>query len=118
MKFLVRRTSVFNDDTSPCDGAVREVLTQTHTTAASRLTEFSDEAWARTWYETGFNHCEQKQGRGKTLMKDTQKEKWTIDIADLAALMEFSGEHGPIVLSEAIFNELDGEIEVYDGYRE
>lgn len=54
-----------------------------------------------------------------TLCGDTRRRKlWTIELADLSALLGFCRKYGECIVQESNCVECPMEIEIYDSYRE
>ena len=44
--------------------------------------------------------------------------EWIIDIPDLKTLLDFTRKNGQVIISDTPVKGIDGEIEIYDDYRE
>lgn len=116
MRFLVLRTSLYGDDTPPCDGAERGMVP-----VIDRRTFKSPEEHDRKltgdkpWLALGKNHRVTPNGIERD-MEPTAA--WFIEIPDLAALLAFQDKHGELVLSRSWHDGQTREVEIYDDRRE
>jgi hypothetical protein len=113
--FLVTRTSQYVSDEPPCARAELARYTPTQVRTVKDFDEFDRRFGDREgpWVSKGINHRVHPAGIARDMPDGA--EGWFVEIPDLAALLEFSREHGPIVVG------LDGGIptvEIYDDYRE
>ena len=114
MKFVITRTSFYSDETPPCDGVKREVLTRTVRIAPTARGEHANwPAIERHWRSFGRNHRDE----GETLAKEIDQEHWVIEIFTLAKLLDFAARHGG---SLVVDHDGDGapSVEIYDEPRE
>lgn len=113
MRFIVRRTSVWDDDAQPCPEAVKGTYTRVDARTFKSAKEH-DEKLREPWLSRGTNHRKHNGG----IARDFPGERcWWVEIATLDDLWAFSQEHGPVIVSEHFMSE-DPSLEIYDGYRE
>ena len=116
MKFIVTKTSVYSDD-APCDEAksgMFESWSIRYCTEAYFNKRFAE--IEGLWRSKGRNHCVNSDGN---ICRQAHDERlWYIEIGTLDELMDFCSKHGQIVVSSNKHSDRDGEIEIYDDYRE
>lgn len=115
MKFMVTRTSVWDND-KPCDGAIKEKYIRIDTRNASKPEDVpaykNSPEW---WYSEGTNH----RIINGYIARDFEDEAWFIEIFTLEELIKFKDSVGsPIILNDFIFTNGVLELEIYDDYRE
>jgi hypothetical protein len=117
MKFLVTRTSLFLDDTKPCDDAQR----CNYISVDERTVNHPDKLYPKNkftsdWYNDPrfFNH-RVEHGHIK---RDQNREGWCICLNTLDELKLFADKHGRCVVSNEDGNPDMMSIEIYDTYRE
>ncbi len=120
MKFIVERTSLHDIDIPPCEGAkpAEYETSRCDWRGAATLEEAKEMWWFRDWNTSGTNHREEN---GKVVCdRREQIALWTIEIADLAELLEFQKKYEKIILKTTIDVKLDSEfagcIEIFDDY--
>ena len=120
MKFRVSRTSVWDDEVSPCPGAVREKCLRVDA-RTSKSPESHDATMKalgikeEPWLSRGMNH--RKSGGG--IERDLDSMDWFVELSDLDALLRFAGKHGDIIIKPYDqWAKGFQSIEIYDGYRE
>lgn len=118
MKFIVRRTSIWDKEKSPCEDAKRDSIVRVETRTLYTPEEF-DERYAHRegkWLSVGTNHRVNKEGY---ITRDNGMiDVWSVEINTLEELTEFCGKYGSIVIEDCMWNETYKEIEIYDDYRE
>lgn len=116
MRFVVSRTSLWSDETAPCEEAKRvKVVRVDERTADDPAKIPSAKGKSEWWYEAGRNH-RVENGR---IRRDFDDNAWVINIRSLKDLVGFCRKHGNLVLSTVSWRAGDlAEIEIYDGYRE
>lgn len=119
MKFEIHRTSPWDDETPPCDEAVKEPCIRVDSRTCSEE-EFN--RWnlgdGKLWREEGSNHRKAKRGSGCKISRDFPSEHWVVEIATLEALLAFKRKYGSnLVLRESWLNDELEAIEI-DAYRE
>lgn len=118
MRFEVKRTSLRSSSQSqvpPCNNAYQATVTETLRTTKKQLDK---SPLKREWYGTGQNHRTGSGTKNPWMMREVYHEVWAKEFPTFESLMEFVAEHGECVISDSYYNELDGEIEIYDDYRE
>lgn len=118
MKFVVRRTSEWNDKVSPCEEAKRDSIVRVETRACLSPEEF-DERFAKRegkWLSVGTNHRVNEKG---WIVRDNGLiDVWSVEVNTLDELVEFYNKYGRLVIEDCMWNEAYKEIEIYDDYRE
>ena len=122
MRFAVKRTSVWDDEVSPCPEAVKGTLPSIDVRACKSPEEFNERGLG-DWFGEGTSEHDFLRGpRGGIVgirrRRPQDSTAWFVEIDSLEALMAFFEKYGELVLTE---NRADGEtptIEIYDGYRE
>ena len=110
-EYVVRRTSVWDDDVAPCAGAYKRKYTYVDA-RTFKSPEEHDSKLCDRWADLGTNHRIMPYG----IARDFERDAWFIHVDDL---MAFVAEHGSVVLSiDASHNPPMPSIEIYDGYRE
>ncbi len=111
-RFIVSRTSVWDNETSPCEGAVKRpcvrVDRRTTDDPAKIPAHLTKSAW---WYAGGRNH----RVENGQIARDFDDEAWFIDIQ---SIRDFVAKHGRVVIGETWRCDDFLEIEIYDDYRE
>lgn len=100
MKFIVTRKTVsLTGSKRPCDGAVEEELTPLDYRTVGTLEEAKKKIWYKDWLEGGSNHREED---GTVVCdKKTKEKKWTLEIKDLAGLIDLQGRYGEIMIMDS-----------------
>lgn len=118
MKFVVRRTSEWNDKVSPCKEAKRDSIVRVETRTCLSPEEF-DERFAKRegkWLSVGTNHRVNEKG---WIVRDNGLiDVWSVEVNTLDELVEFYNKYGRLVIKDCMWNEAYKEIEIYDDYRE
>lgn len=115
MKFVVRRTSLWDDEVPPVKGAkLEDVLTVDARTFKSP--EEHDARLGEKWASRGLNHRKVKGG----IERDIPGKAWTYEISSLEELLAFGKEHGDLIVKveDSLYGKGLGCIEIYDTYRE
>ena len=117
MKFIVKRASIWDENTQPCEEAKLEKLVAIDERNVSDPSIFGSKETARTWYTDPkyFNHRTLEDGR---IARDFYKNFWTVEINSLEDLMNFYDKYGAIVIDKSIWNSDYNEITIYDDYIE
>jgi hypothetical protein len=115
MKFEISRTSVWNIEVPPCDGAVKMETLRPDARHYGSPEEY-DKAQARysrfkPWMSEGKNH----RIADGNIIRDFDWEAWFIELNSLEELMSFISSEGPCVI---LRGEINPSIEIYDDYRE
>ena len=118
MKFFVRRTSLWNDEESPCEGARRVKGLITHNGAPKTLEQTKDPKWSGNfwfWDKDKINHRKTSSG----VACDSEALLWQIEIESLDQLMAFIEANGRVVLEfdDGIYGK-GAHLEIYDNCRE
>lgn len=118
MKFIVSRTSQWDDEIAPCEEAKRDSIVYVETRACLSPEEF-DKRFAKQegkWFSVGTNHRVNERG---WLVRDKGTiDVWSVEFNTLDELVEFCDKHGDIVIENCRWNKAYKEIEIYDDYRE
>lgn len=118
MKFIVSRTSIWNDEISPCEEAKRDTIVRVETRTLHTPEEF-DKRFAQQegkWLSVGTNHRVDERG---WITRDIGIiDVWTIEFNTLNELIEFCSKYGNVVIQDCMWNRAYKEIEIYDYYRE
>ena len=118
MKFVVYRTSSWNNEISPCEEARRDSIVRVETRTCLSPEEF-DKRFAKqegTWLSVGTNHRVNERG---WIVRDREMiDVWSIEINSLEELADFVNKYGEIVIGFNCNNQEYKYIEIYDDYRE
>lgn len=116
MKFIVRRTSEWSDEVSPCKGAKRELVKCADVRSARDPKNIPMYAKnPQKWYEDGYGHTVIRN----QIVRYFDRAMWVMEIDSLETLMKFIRKQGTVVVSDAgVFGNSLPEIEIYDDYRE
>lgn len=116
MKFIISRTSLWNDEEPPCEEAVREksVKTDTRTVDAPEKVPAKFGEDPNWWYSEGFNH---RIVNGQ-IKRDFEHLEWFVELSSLEDLLKFKDKHGDLIIRESFDNDSFPQIEIYDNYRE
>lgn len=117
MKFIVTRSSSWDDVQKPCEGAIREkyIVVDTRGTSKPENIPLSPGQSTNWWYEDGTNH----RVENGCIARDFEGEGWFIEISSLEELIKFQETvYNSIILSDYSLNHKIKEIEIYDDYRE
>lgn len=109
MKFFIKRTSDQRVDVKPrpCDEAFID-----HTEPVTVLHHRLFDPTPADWYASGRNHrVEDEQYLGLWDVKEDDTPVWMIELSTMEELLALHDKYGEIVLT-------DGQIEIYDDYRE
>lgn len=118
MKFIVRRTSIWNEEESPCEEAKRDSIPYVESYGFRTPEEYDKSNHMKregSWLSVGTNHRLNKDGH-ITRDKGIQ-DVWSIEINSIEELIEFVNKYGEIVVQDAFCSEYK-EIEIYDDWRE
>ena len=118
MKFIVRRASVWDDETSLCEEAKRDSIVRVETRTLHTPEEFDAKFanWEGKWYSVGTNHRVDKNG---WITRDNGViNVYSIKINTLNELIKFCEEYGDVVISDCVWNKAYKEILIYDDYIE
>ena len=118
MKFIVSRTSIWDNDVSPCEDAKRDSIIRVQTRIFHTPEEF-DAKFAKTegrWLSIGTNHRVNKNGH---ITRDNGTiDVWMVEFNTLEDLVGFCNKYGDVVIDDCIWNDAYKHIEIYDDYRE
>lgn len=111
MKFLVSRTSIWDDEKSPYEKAYKDkyIRVDTRTVDDPKKLKIKED-----WYSEGENH----RVENGYIKRDFESTAWFVDISTLEDLIKLKNEVGDLVIQSSFQNEDLTEIEIYDGYRE
>lgn len=120
MKFIITRTSVWGDDSSPCAEAKKEQIARTEVRTFHSPEEFDKKFAERegAWLSVGTNH---RIGRNGYICRDRDMEDvWIIEVNSIEELIVLSQKYGRIIVEDCrlISNDKYPTIEIYDTYRE
>ena len=114
MRLEIRRTSVRDDDVSPCEEAIRENCTLIDERVVDDPKKIpANNGTDGGWYDGGTNH-RVENGR---IRRDFPDHRWVVEIKDLDELMAFSIKYGELIIGES-WNTKNLSLEIYDDYRE
>lgn len=128
MKFIISRTSIWDDNKQPCKEAIKEKYIyndQLDPKYLSNYPEHTRKYIKEEWYKNGFNHREESE----IFKREIEKEDWFIEINSIDELIIFIKKYGNLVISNKDknsnykydtdkYNNENYEIEIYDNYRE
>jgi hypothetical protein len=128
VRFVVSRTSMCSDE-QPCPEAVAARLPAYDRRTCKSAAEFDARIGrgepgtpSGPWESWGSEHTIEQGPRGGatgiTRRRPADQKVWTIEIDSLDALLSFADKHGDLVLTRHVGNEVEREIEIYDGWRE
>lgn len=120
MKFIITRTSDYEDASSPCAEAKEDQVVRIETRALYSPEEFDKKFADRegNWLSVGTNH---RIGRDGHICRDREMMNvWTIEISSIEELVALSRKYGEIIIADHYLNDNDGypTLEIYDDYRE
>ena len=116
MIFVISRTSIWNCEEKPCDGAFIKELTYLNFRAVKTLKEAEKYPWFDDWYNHGINHREEN---GMIVCNAKKKRGvWCMEVGSLNELVALYDKCGDIVITDAQYKEVPIGIEIYDDYRE
>lgn len=112
MKFIVSRTSIWDDDISPYEGAKQEIFTKTFQAAYSNPSLYP--GGTARWYGHGFDHTTVLVEGEERIQRSVNFPAWTyeddildfIKTVDTDCIVTWKSEHDMF------------EVEIYDEYRE
>lgn len=118
MKFIVSRTSIWNEEESPCEEARRDSVPYVESYNFKTPEEFDKSSVMRregSWLSVGTNHRLNKKGH---ITRDNGiRDVWSIEINSIEELIEFVNKYGEIVVQDDFCSDYK-EIEIYDDWRE
>ena len=116
MKFIVTRTSSWDDDKSPCAGAVKEAYVRNDTRTAARpedIPVYADNT--AEWYGKGKNH----RVEDGQIVRDFDDTAWFLTVANMEDLIGLIKLWGcPVIVGPYLCMGSLPSIEIYDDYRE
>lgn len=118
MKFIVSRTSVWDDEKSPCEEAKRDSVVRVETRTLYTPEAF-DERFAQKegkWLSVGTNH--RVNEKGYITRDNGMIDVWSVEFNTIEELIEFCNKYGSVVIEDYMWNKAYKEIEIYDDYRE
>jgi len=118
MKFIISRTSEWQDDIPLCGGARKESYKFVDRRMVKSLADARKAKWGAEFFAEGENHREENSGIARDL---GPRDYWVIEFETLEELLAFQDKHGDLVLRRPLFDLVNGpewEIEIYDDYRE
>lgn len=110
MIYKISKTSLRNDDTPPCEWAVKKFFPYWHTRTCTEEyfnEKHSPREWL--WRDNWKNHTIDEEWY--ITRQEEDREYWTIEINSLEELEKFVEKYGRIVFDWE-------KIEIYDDYRE
>lgn len=113
MKFIVKRTSEYNDEVPPCQGCQKEDVVVILRGKWKSLDDAKKHV-GKTWFfaDGTFNH---RVGLGGVVCEKVQTA-WVINFPSMEDLMSFIYKNKQVVILTEDFNY--PVIEIYDSYRE
>ena len=118
MKFIVSRTSIWNDEIKPCEEAKRDSIVCVETRALYTPEEFDERLAQREgkWFSVGTNHRVNEKGY---ITRDIGMiDVWSVEFNTLEEIIEFCDKYDSVVIEYCIWNKAYKQIEIYDDYRE
>jgi len=118
MKYIITRTSVWNDEDIKVEEAIKETLdlTSYDTRTVNSIEEAKKLHWYQDWASRGTNHREEN---GYIICDYITTETiYTIEINSLEELMNLQDKYGELIITKSNYKEFECEIEIYDDYRE
>lgn len=113
MKFIVKRTSIWQDDVQPCPESILEPTTRIDERTVDDPKKIPAGDMTEEWYATGKNH----RVENGHIKRNFDDQRWFIEIKDLADLLLFQCKYGDLIIRDSYDNDYKT-IEIYDGYRE
>ena len=116
MKFTVTRTSVYGNN-APCEEAKSGMFEQWRVRTCTE--RYFNKHYAKReglWKSKGRNHYVNSEGNICRQVEDEQL--WYVEFDTLIHLLEFCSTYGEVVINSSAYSDRDGEIEIYDDYRE
>lgn len=119
MKYIVSRTSQWDDEIKPCEESFKSSyirIDERNTDDPVKIGRYkgNKELANKDWYGEGKNH----RVENGHIKRDYNDETWFVEINDLQQLNEFIDKYGDIVIQKSYNNPEIFEIEIYDDYRE
>jgi len=113
MKYIIRRTSIWDPDVKPIDGAIKE---QVHyfDFRASHIEDDKDSFAWKQFNETCRDIVKVQNGNYRGIQKNPTNV-WVLEINDLNKFVEKNGE---IILNAGYNEEGYMSVEIYDDWRE
>lgn len=116
MNYIIKRSSVWDEETPPCEKAYNiELLRWECRTVSEEEFDRKFSASEGTWRSKGSNHKVDERGY---VLRSHPDETWVVDISSIEELIEFSREYGQLVFSCEHYAYDLPSIEIYDDYRE
>ncbi len=124
MKFIIRRTSLYDDGVSPYPGAIQEQVPRydIRTCTEEHFNQYIAGIVGRMttprlkWRDFGTEHTVLPNGHIKRRMPKDETV-WTIELNSLEELISLEKEVGKLVISHDAYINMHS-IEIYDTYRE
>ena len=119
MKFKVSKTSIWDDEISPCEDVTKKRYTRFEIRTLGNYEEFDKRFGARegNWLSKGINHCINNKGYVQREILNGSVG-WFLEISTLDELLKFKSKYGQIIIKECWDNPNIIELEIYDDYRE
>lgn len=129
MRFEVSRSSVWDDEQSPCPGAIKTTLPSLDRRTFTSPEEFDaklgngESGTPRgPWESYGSEHTVLRGPRGGAIgiqrRNPDDRPAWVIELDDLDALLKLADEQDELILTWSHNNESLPKVEIYDDYRE
>lgn len=116
MKFTVKRASMWESETPPCEEAARENIIDVDTRTFRSPEAFDAIHGSGAWFSKGTNHTINEMG---CITREIgMVNVWMIEINTLDELMKFYEKYGNIIIQDCIWNKSYKEILIYDDYIE
>ncbi|WP_394877026.1 hypothetical protein [Mammaliicoccus lentus] len=114
MKFIIERTSIWDDDFKPLHNTYLSTVNFYHVRTLQSFESFDERFSHREgkFLEKGFDHKINDEG---FIQRTEQKQRWCIDIDEIEQLVELV-ESNKIIIEKRDYD--TPIIEIYDDYRE
>jgi hypothetical protein len=115
MKYIVSRTSDWNNKVQPCENAKIESYTYKEVRTFNSFVDFDEKLGKQEgkWLSKGINHCINERGYVQREFPKGKKA-WFIKINSINALMEFVEKYGEVIIGKSDDNNEIPKIEIYD----
>lgn len=111
MKFHVSRTSIWDDEKSPCEEAAVGRYLDVDERTVNDPKKLKINKAEESWYNSGHNH----RVENGHIKRDFIRDGWMLELNSLEDLIKFSEKYGDLVVSSESGSPT---IEIYDGFRE
>lgn len=122
MRFLVSRTSEWDDEQKPCEEAIEGMAQSWDIRTLPSAEAFDAKFGAReVWHSDDTTEHQAHVGpNGEKWIKRRRPDRkaWFVEFASLEEFVGFARRHGTVVVKESYGWPKQLEIEIYDDYRE